>query len=411
MEEEQTKPEVLDEGVQVEQVEQVELGGVQEDKSEEPKKTGMSSLQMFIAGIVGFLVLAVVLVAGYGVMSVKKVSESAFSLKVAEILDLSAVKVNASSVSYLDYLDDLETLNKFYDSQPDFPKPNDEEISDQVISRLVANTIIVDLAKEYGVEVTQEDLDESRQALMSQFSTQEEIEEQLESRYGWTLDQYIEKVMRPLLLEQKLQEKFSELSVDSSDEFAEEQVQASHILFQFDPNTSHENTKIAAEKVLQQIKDGADFAEMAAEHGSDGTKDKGGDLGWFGRGVMVPEFEEAAFSLEAGQLSDELVETSFGYHIIKVVDRHFVNNFNKFMDDQIKNAKVKMLIDIHNPFEVLEEVEEVEDVDEIDNTEENMEETEVDSDSDDVAEVVEDSEVSEGDEGSGETSEDAELVE
>ncbi|MFH1947389.1 MAG: peptidylprolyl isomerase [Candidatus Magasanikbacteria bacterium] len=350
MEEEKTQTGNLEGEVQLEEE-------IQEERVEnEPvksKKTGLKPLQMFIAGIVGFLVLIVVAIAIYGVMGTKKVSDSPFVLKVAKVLNLSATKVNGDGISYLDYMDDLKTLNKFYESQPDFPKPSEEEISDQVISRLVANSIIAKIAQEYNVEVTQEELDEAKTGLMSQFSTQEEIEDQLQSRYGWTLDTYIQKVMKPVILEQNLQKAFTEMDTDADSEFTEEQVRASHILFQFDPNTSHEDTKTLAEEVLRQIKDGADFAEMAAQYGSDGTKDVGGDLGWFARGVMVPEFEDAVFALKPGELGNELVETTFGYHIVKVVEKKNVRNFVDFMDNEIKNAKVKILIDIHNPFESL----------------------------------------------------------
>ncbi|MCA1616320.1 MAG: peptidylprolyl isomerase [Acidobacteria bacterium] len=79
-------------------------------------------------------------------------------------------------------------------------------------------------------------------------------------------------------------------------------------------------TKSKAEEVLKRVRAGEDFGELAKQFGSDGTKDKGGDLGWGKRGDWVKPFEEAAFSLQPGQVSD-LVETDFGYHIIKVDEK------------------------------------------------------------------------------------------
>ena len=78
--------------------------------------------------------------------------------------------------------------------------------------------------------------------------------------------------------------------------------------------------KAQAEGVLKRAKAGEDFAALAKQYSEDDSnKDKGGDLDYFGRGTMVPEFDQAAFAMKAGDISD-LVKTSFGFHIIKLVD-------------------------------------------------------------------------------------------
>lgn len=100
-----------------------------------------------------------------------------------------------------------------------------------------------------------------------------------------------------------------------------EERQASHILIQADENAPQEQLDAAREKaeaLLARIREGEDFAELAKSESDDpGSAEMGGDLGFFGRGAMVPAFEEAAFALAEGEVSD-VVQSPFGFHIIKL---------------------------------------------------------------------------------------------
>ena len=102
-----------------------------------------------------------------------------------------------------------------------------------------------------------------------------------------------------------------------------------------------------ATEAYKKIKDGMDFAEVANEYSVCPSKARGGELGYFTKGKMVPEFEEVAFSLEVGEIS-EPVETKFGYHIIEVTDRKpaGIKSFEEVKDEivaAILNAKQKQL--------------------------------------------------------------------
>ncbi len=103
-----------------------------------------------------------------------------------------------------------------------------------------------------------------------------------------------------------------------------DEVHARHILIRVDPgadDAAKSKARAEAEDVLKQVRAGGDFAALAKEHSKDpGSAAKGGDLGFFPRGRMVPAFDAAAFALEPGQVSD-VVETPFGFHIIKVEEK------------------------------------------------------------------------------------------
>jgi peptidyl-prolyl cis-trans isomerase D len=102
----------------------------------------------------------------------------------------------------------------------------------------------------------------------------------------------------------------------------EKEVRARHILFRVPSNATEDEEEKIKEKalsVLEKARSGQDFSELAREYSEGPTKEQGGDLGYFSEGQMIESFEEAAFDMEKGKISD-LVKTTYGYHIIKVED-------------------------------------------------------------------------------------------
>lgn len=135
---------------------------------------------------------------------------------------------------------------------------------------------------------------------------------------------------------------------ENPDKFTKpEAVKASHILLGVDPKATDAEKKVArekAEKLRKELTAGADFAVLAKGNSTCPSSQQGGDLGFFGKGQMVPAFEKAAFALKPGEISD-VVETQFGYHIIKVTDKKAAEKVEfkearPRIEDYLKNQKV-----------------------------------------------------------------------
>lgn len=131
----------------------------------------------------------------------------------------------------------------------------------------------------------------------------------------------------------------------------QESLRASHILIGVDEKAGEKEHKAAKEKAEQlrkQLADGADFAELAKANSTCPSKEKGGDLGFFTKGQMVPKFEMAAMALKVGEMS-YVVETEFGYHIIKLTERKpgdkvTFKEANQNIQNYLKKQKVSTMI-------------------------------------------------------------------
>lgn len=117
------------------------------------------------------------------------------------------------------------------------------------------------------------------------------------------------------------------------------------------PDVNDQKDREQAEAILRRLQNGEDFANLARQFSIDGSRDSGGDLGWFGRGVMVEEFEKAAFALQPGQLSG-VVKTMFGYHILKVEERRTVKK-QGVSEEEVHARHILISSGKLNPYEAL----------------------------------------------------------
>lgn len=183
-----------------------------------------------------------------------------------------------------------------------------EEMKDAIGVQVVEN-LLLQQALETEYKISDKELKEEITAQKEPFG--ENFEMYLQQQ-GIT-EKFFEKNVKSQMLQKKMIEslKVSDEDIAKGVERAKTEIHARHIL------VKDEKT---AKEVLTKLKDGGDFAKLAKEYSTEPVaQETGGDLGWFGPGKMVQEFEDAAYALKKGEIS-EPVKTSFGYHIIELLD-------------------------------------------------------------------------------------------
>lgn len=270
---------------------------VEDEKNEKKPKKGVLKvilLSIFFTVLLLFLILL-------GAVYTLKWNQPPIK-KVISVLPLPAGFYDYKPISLNSYWEDIDTLNYFYTNQVAQGTykevPPESELKNIVWDRLLNMKIIEDLAKKYEVTVTTDDIRAEIDIIVNEAGSREALADNLYEFYKWDIQTFSEKVIGPYLLEDRVWQKIST-----------------------DP-TYDQAAQTEAQQVLTEVKQNPEkFAEIAARVSDDpGSANRGGDLGYFNQGVMVPEFEQAAFNLQVGEISD-LVKTQFGYHIIKVDDK------------------------------------------------------------------------------------------
>ncbi len=216
--------------------------------------------------------------------------------------------------------------------------PNTPGLEDKVLNQMIEEKLAYAQALLDSINVTDEEVKNRIDYQINYFVQQYGSKEKVEQLYGMSIEKIrrsLEDPVKKQILVQKLEEKkfgdveASRMEVENffktykdSIGVIPEKVQIAHIFIM--PKVTEKMKavyKAKAEAILDSIKHGADFAEMAKKYSEDpGSAAEGGDLGWVGKGVFYPEFEAAAFALKPGQISD-VVESPVGFHIIQMIEK------------------------------------------------------------------------------------------
>ena len=264
-------------------------------------------------------------------------STGAISAQESYVLDKIIATVGGE---YILYSDVVGEYNYAKSRQPDLPL----DAQCNILDGLIAQNLIINQAKLDSIEVTEDqveaELDARFSSILRQMNNDEEV---FQNYYGATIAEIKEQYrddQRQVMLAQRMQQQLIstvDITPDEVKEYFENipadslpylnsEVELGEIFMRPEVNEVERQKALdKATMILDKIKkEGAEFEAMAKEYSMDGSASQGGDLGYAKRGLYVPEFEAAAFTLSEDEISD-IVETEFGFHIIKHVDRKGLN--------------------------------------------------------------------------------------
>lgn len=232
-------------------------------------------------------------------------------------------------------------------------KTYSDTLKEMVLQTMIGSEVIYQQAEKDKVIPTDKQVQDQINSFNESTKNNSEYQEQLK-KMGINEDFLKFQFTRDLAntnLQKKFEEdtKISETEMkkyyeDNKKSFYTDTVTASHILLKTQDSEGKElsaekkkEAKKKAEEALAKVKSGEDFAKVAKKYSQDSSASKGGELGTFGRGQMVSEFEKAAFNMKKGEISD-IVETEYGYHIIKVTGRVDKQETYNDVKDKIKTT-------------------------------------------------------------------------
>ena len=239
--------------------------------------------------------------------------------------------VNGQEISGEAVRFELDRLVRFYVSHGmtmDEVKRNLPKLEEKALDQAIGAKLLLDQAARLDIPVSAADVDAEVAKVVAQVGGEENFRKALAAQ-GVTEEQFRKELEKGAKVNRLVEQACSSVAEPTDDEVAAfyaahkaeyvapEQVLCQHILVKGTDDTALDKIKDIRARIVEK---GADFAEEAKKHSDCPSGQQGGSLGWFGRGMMVPEFDKAAFEMKKGEVSG-VVTTQFGYHIIYKADQ------------------------------------------------------------------------------------------
>lgn len=315
-------------------------------KNGENKKEKKVSRQVVAVSLGIFLLLIFVALSFF----VCRNHENGFAKKITARIPFPAVAVDYYHfVSLSNLNEDLQSVKNFYENQ-DFSKEGlrvDFSTEDgkkrlkmkekDVLNKLIADRVIELAAKEKNIIITEEDVNQNVSRKIEEFGNEEKIKNNLEKLYGWNMDDFKKKIVRPSLYRDEM----------------EKIIQTEY------KQKENDRQKDKMQQAWEKLSKGEDFSSVVMEFSQGETVEQGGELGWFSREQILDELAEASFSLKEGGRSG-VVESELGYHIVEVEEKKIEDNeelirvrqifrpkmnLNDWLKEEMKKRKIWIFID------------------------------------------------------------------
>jgi foldase protein PrsA len=315
------------------------------EKKESNKEIKLRTIAISLA-IVAFIFLVLVAILIYGFNLNNK-----FTKSIIRIIPYPAAFINSNKAIRLsDLNENLDSVRNFYENQ-DFSQvglrvdfstdegKNRLKIKEkEILGKLIENKVIEALARQRGIIITDEIVDQNVSRKIEEYgNTPDNVESELKRLYGWKLEDFRNKIVKPSIYQEELFKTFDSEKAN---------------------NPINQAAKKKIEQALGELKNKKDFSGVARTYSEGTSAENGGEMGWFKKNQLIPELAEKVFSMKVGERSD-IIESVLGYHIVELEDKKTENgeeiirirqiftrqyDFSEWLTDQMKEFKISILL-------------------------------------------------------------------